>query len=106
MSWEPSGRRNASFAPQMTAALARSFADQLSRRILLFIACGVVIPKAAARSVWFFPVSSNRALTRLEVSICICSFLVQGYDVHGQKSTPKRSLEINHKQLDFLNRKR
>ena len=40
---------NASFAPQRVAALARSLADQLSRLSLLLMACGVVIPKAAAK---------------------------------------------------------
>lgn len=34
---------NASFAPQIAAARARSFADQLSLRSLLFMACGVKI---------------------------------------------------------------
>ena len=40
---------NASFAPQICAALARSFADQLSLRNLLLMACGVVMPKDAAK---------------------------------------------------------
>nr|DAY92658.1 MAG TPA: hypothetical protein [Caudoviricetes sp.] len=82
---------NASFAPQRAAALARSLADQLSRLSLLFMACGVVIPKAAAKVFWSVSVSSRRAFTRLDVVILGHSFLPQGYDLPGQKSTTKRN---------------
>nr|DAR91227.1 MAG TPA: hypothetical protein [Caudoviricetes sp.] len=91
MSREPSGRRNASCAPQIVAALARSFADQLSRRSLLFMACGVVMPNAAAKAVCSVLVSSNRALILEDVVILNRSFLPQGYDLPGQKSTTKRN---------------
>nr|DAH70029.1 MAG TPA: hypothetical protein [Caudoviricetes sp.] len=91
MSWLPSGRMNASFAPQIAAARARSFADQLSLRSLLFMACGVVMPKAAAKVFWSVSVSSRRAFTRLDVVISGHSFLSQGYDLPGQKSTTKRN---------------
>nr|DAZ26356.1 MAG TPA: hypothetical protein [Caudoviricetes sp.] len=78
ISWDPSGRINASFAPHIVAALARSFADQLSRRSLLLMACGVDIPNAAAKVFWSVSVSSRRAFTRLDVVILGHSFLPQG----------------------------
>nr|DAM06775.1 MAG TPA: hypothetical protein [Caudoviricetes sp.] len=91
ISWESSGRMNASLAPQRAAALARSFADQLSLRSLLLMACGVVMPNAAAKVLWSVSVSSSRAFTLDDVVILGHSFLPQGYDLPGQKSTTKRN---------------
>ena len=90
MSWEPSGRTNANFAPQIAAALTRSFADQLSRRILFAMACGVVMPNAAAKLPWSVSVSSSRAFTLDDVVLSGHSFLPQAYDGPWQKSTAKR----------------